>query len=158
VDPVGIAGGVNLYGFAEGDPVNYSDPFGLCPGISGTDQNSVDDCPDEASRGFWDRFWNGARYAEVDGERHRVLTGMPPAMGGRGFINNRTLEWLKIGKAKVAVDAEIGGSGLAQVHVQIKGGAKTIINSLDDLSELPKRIRTNAEVQAAIKKAFEWLE
>jgi len=31
VDPVGIAGGVNLYGFAEGDPVNYSDPLGLCP-------------------------------------------------------------------------------------------------------------------------------
>jgi len=30
VDPVGIAGGVNLYGFAEGDPVNYADPFGLC--------------------------------------------------------------------------------------------------------------------------------
>jgi RHS repeat-associated protein len=30
-DPIGIAGGVNLYGFAGGDPVNYSDPFGLCP-------------------------------------------------------------------------------------------------------------------------------
>jgi RHS repeat-associated protein len=32
-DPIGLAGGVNLYGFAGGDPVNYSDPFGLkgCP-------------------------------------------------------------------------------------------------------------------------------
>jgi RHS repeat-associated protein len=30
-DPIGIAGGLNLYGFANGDPVNYSDPFGLCP-------------------------------------------------------------------------------------------------------------------------------
>ena len=30
-DPIGLAGGLNLYGFAEGDPVNYSDPFGLCP-------------------------------------------------------------------------------------------------------------------------------
>jgi RHS repeat-associated protein len=30
-DPIGLAGGVNLYGFAAGDPVNYSDPFGLCP-------------------------------------------------------------------------------------------------------------------------------
>ena len=30
-DPIGIAGGLNLYGFADGDPVNYSDPFGLCP-------------------------------------------------------------------------------------------------------------------------------
>jgi len=30
-DPIGLAGGMNLYGFASGDPVNYSDPFGLCP-------------------------------------------------------------------------------------------------------------------------------
>jgi RHS repeat-associated protein len=34
-DPVGIAGGLNVYGFAAGDPVTYTDPFGLkareCP-------------------------------------------------------------------------------------------------------------------------------
>jgi len=30
-DPLGLAGGLNLYGFAKGDPVNFSDPFGLCP-------------------------------------------------------------------------------------------------------------------------------
>jgi RHS repeat-associated protein len=31
VDPIGLAGGMNHYGFANGDPVNFSDPFGLCP-------------------------------------------------------------------------------------------------------------------------------
>jgi RHS repeat-associated protein len=30
-DPIGIAGGLNAYGFAEGDPVTYADPYGLCP-------------------------------------------------------------------------------------------------------------------------------
>ncbi len=30
-DPIGIAGGLNLYGFAGGDPINFSDPFGLFP-------------------------------------------------------------------------------------------------------------------------------
>jgi RHS repeat-associated protein len=30
-DPIGLAGGANLYGFAGGDPVNFADPFGLCP-------------------------------------------------------------------------------------------------------------------------------
>ncbi|MCA1792265.1 MAG: RHS repeat-associated core domain-containing protein, partial [Thioalkalivibrio sp.] len=30
-DPIGLAGGMNAYGFAAGDPVSYSDPFGLCP-------------------------------------------------------------------------------------------------------------------------------
>jgi RHS repeat-associated protein len=28
-DPIGLSGGVNLYGFAGGDPVTFSDPFGL---------------------------------------------------------------------------------------------------------------------------------
>jgi RHS repeat-associated protein len=29
-DPIGVAGGMNLYGFGDGDPINFSDPFGLC--------------------------------------------------------------------------------------------------------------------------------
>jgi len=28
-DPIGLEGGLNLYGFANGDPVTYSDPYGL---------------------------------------------------------------------------------------------------------------------------------
>ncbi|MFQ5745399.1 MAG: RHS repeat-associated core domain-containing protein, partial [Acidobacteriota bacterium] len=34
-DPIGLAGGLNLYGFANGDPVNFSDPFGLMPDCKG---------------------------------------------------------------------------------------------------------------------------
>jgi RHS repeat-associated protein len=30
-DPIGLAGGLNTYGFADGDPVSYDDPYGLCP-------------------------------------------------------------------------------------------------------------------------------
>jgi RHS repeat-associated protein len=30
-DPIGLGGGMNLYGFGGGDAVNFSDPFGLCP-------------------------------------------------------------------------------------------------------------------------------
>jgi hypothetical protein len=30
-DPIGFAGGINLYAYAGNDPVTYSDPFGLCP-------------------------------------------------------------------------------------------------------------------------------
>ncbi len=33
MDPIGLAGGLNAYGFAAGDPVSYSDPYGLNPCI-----------------------------------------------------------------------------------------------------------------------------
>jgi uncharacterized protein RhaS with RHS repeats len=46
IDPIGLAGGLNLYGFAGGDPVNFSDPFGLCP----PEDNNVQDC---ATVQFW---------------------------------------------------------------------------------------------------------
>jgi RHS repeat-associated protein len=46
-DPIGLAGGMNLYGFAGGDPANFSDPFGLCPKDQGGDGRStaLGDCP-----------------------------------------------------------------------------------------------------------------
>lgn len=38
-----MAGGLNLYGYANGDPVNFSDPFGLCP----PQDNNPDDCQND---------------------------------------------------------------------------------------------------------------
>ena len=35
-DPIGVAGGLSLYAFAGGDPVNYSDPSGLAPCTAAT--------------------------------------------------------------------------------------------------------------------------
>jgi RHS repeat-associated protein len=28
-DPIGLAGGLNMFGFAGGDPITYADPYGL---------------------------------------------------------------------------------------------------------------------------------
>jgi hypothetical protein len=38
-----LAGGLNLYGFAGGDPVNYSDPFGLDPCTAEQTENGWSD-------------------------------------------------------------------------------------------------------------------
>lgn len=40
-DPIGLAGGMNLYGFADGDPVNFDDPFGLCKPLCASDAAQV---------------------------------------------------------------------------------------------------------------------
>jgi RHS repeat-associated protein len=39
-DPIGLAGGMNVYGFAQGDPVSYGDPYGL----SACDKFDRSDC------------------------------------------------------------------------------------------------------------------
>lgn len=61
-DPVGLAGGLNLYGYANGDPVTFSDPFGLKVEFA-----------DDRLREAWDRIRNLARSAldsDDDDVRH----------------------------------------------------------------------------------------
>jgi uncharacterized protein RhaS with RHS repeats len=63
-DPIGIAGGLNLYGYANGDPVNFSDPFGLCP-------EEKPDCPllsdaGQAATEFWAEIVNESDNLAVD--------------------------------------------------------------------------------------------
>lgn len=45
-DPIGLAGGLNLYGFAGSNPVN---PFGLCPSCIGAPLVSLPGGPSRSS-------------------------------------------------------------------------------------------------------------
>jgi uncharacterized protein RhaS with RHS repeats len=64
-DPIGLAGGVNLYAYAENNPVSWSDPFGLC----------------EPRCNMLERAWKSVRKT-VDGV-YRKLGGEPGVRLGR---------------------------------------------------------------------------
>jgi RHS repeat-associated protein len=51
-DPIGFAGGINLYAYAGSDPVGYSDPYGLCPKYAGGDDKTpgAEDCSKDVVR------------------------------------------------------------------------------------------------------------
>jgi RHS repeat-associated protein len=53
-DPIGLAGGLNLYGYAGGDPVNFHDPFGLC----------AEELKDK--RGRCPGGWDEERYRQIE--------------------------------------------------------------------------------------------
>lgn len=70
-DPIGLAGGLNLYGFAAGDPVNFSDPFGLCPAGM---RDASGRCPGGLSVGQWNTIVYAANNRMTPEARARVLT------------------------------------------------------------------------------------
>ena len=85
-DPVGYAGGENLYGFADGNPVNESDPdgYGYEPIDEALDLGAV---LFDASKLGWDHF-QGASDAEVGVDRIALgldtlglAPAVPPGMG-----------------------------------------------------------------------------
>jgi hypothetical protein len=57
-----LAGGLNLYGFASGDPVTFTDPFGLCP--------PIEDCLQEAAN------WGARRGGGLGGVVLNVAAGL----------------------------------------------------------------------------------
>ena len=61
-DPIGLAGEVNVYGFAAGDPVSYADPFGLCPAHL------------VRADGYCPGGWNHEQYDHIDGIAKNHLT------------------------------------------------------------------------------------
>ena len=62
-DPIGFAGGSNLYGYAGGNPVTYSDPFGLCP----EEKKDADGkCPGGLSTEDWDRIKESQKWMKTE--------------------------------------------------------------------------------------------
>ncbi len=86
-DPIGLAGGLNLYGYAGGDPINRSDPFGLCSASQDSVKVEVDViCSNTGMKGR-DSVWayrvtDPAALAQLGSQASRLRGGsghFPPA-------------------------------------------------------------------------------
>jgi RHS repeat-associated protein len=98
-DPIGLAGGLNLYGFAGGDAVNFSDPFGLCPP---TDDNTADCAPGSAG-------WYANRLANGEGNSALNWAGGLLATCNESFLCQGALFAASFGASAVETAAARGG-------------------------------------------------
>ena len=128
-DPVGLAGGLNLYGFAAGDPVNYSDPFGLCPPVN----RETWDCGSTYYAGLIARGKGVRAINEIAGA---ITACNEDEDCARGM-------WSLIGAGAAAVRGggiglttrRVGGQGVTSVNQMnrqiLRGGAPRGINRVD---------------------------
>jgi len=102
-DPIGLAGGLNAYGFAAGDPISYSDPYGLCPKFITGRPCTLQDAANFAA-GFGDAITFGAtawiRQNTPGGDGVEYNSGLYAAGLGAGTI---TIIVLTEGAATAAV-------------------------------------------------------
>jgi len=81
-DPIGLAGGLNLYGYANGDPINGSDPFGLKVIFNGAE-----------ARALWNQLVADAREAERSKDRDVRSSGRALSRMLDGMWNDSTVTY-----------------------------------------------------------------
>lgn len=77
-----MADGLNVYGFASGDPVNFSDPFGLC---ADSLKNKKGLCPGGLTDRQYDRIEYAARNRMTREARDRILAMLRGGKFHAGF-------------------------------------------------------------------------
>jgi RHS repeat-associated protein len=115
-DPVGVAGGINLYEFNGNNPVMFTDPFGLCPECK-RERESVEKTDGDTDPGMADLVMAAATVVTAGG-----------AMGGQAAV----VELGESGPGKVIV-----GETMSRVReAALKYGAETFETTASGAKEI----------------------
>lgn len=130
MDPLGVDGGLNVYRYAEGDPVSMADPSGLC----------VDVTPqDEVQQQIRDMFWKRLKAEGVIGKsgRPRRMEMMGPCaaspdpaectrqQGSHEYFEEAWEQARQRRRQAQKFAAELGMSG-AEWHAAVAGNSKLV--------------------------------
>ncbi|HKP75842.1 MAG TPA: RHS repeat-associated core domain-containing protein [Longimicrobiaceae bacterium] len=114
-DPIGLGGGLNTYGFAGGDPVSFSDPYGLCAAADTTPGTVTGQCPIQPSSSSSTESGGGSAGVFVGGG---VIVGGGAAAGGVSAGVGETVG----GAGLVATTVGAIGAGIERAFVRVHSG------------------------------------
>jgi RHS repeat-associated protein len=125
-DPIGLAGGLNLYGFAGGDPVNFSDPFGLCPNCHKRDLQTENDEARRKQSGASIHCDVECRDVGMESGNAGLLDPLPWIAGGMaGGLRAFT------GKAAASAVDEVATAELTSTHAVTRSSVRKLAGQID---------------------------
>jgi RHS repeat-associated protein len=128
-DPIGLAGGLNLYAYAESNPVFYNDPLGECPWCIGAGIGLGIELFSQLAR-------NGWNWRCLDAGGLVMATAMGALGGGLGSraltgslrgLSNASKG--RIGETLSIVKNRLSGSRLIETQTRSIKGYRTIVDS-----------------------------
>ncbi|HEX5179804.1 MAG TPA: RHS repeat-associated core domain-containing protein, partial [Gemmatimonadaceae bacterium] len=124
-DPLGLAGGLNSYGFASGDPADFSDPFGLTCKVEGNCDQSDAAGPEMTT---WEKIkawykWEGGSDALHTLAMMPLLMIDPAADAGAG---NAAASDATAAEDAGAIEAKAAEEAALKVNVTVEEGIATV--------------------------------
>jgi hypothetical protein len=125
-DPIGFAGGVNLYAYAGSNPVAWSDPYGLCPQGMSREECNRDDDPAGVKAGLTESDKSGGQ-VRFQGLTLNAIVGAGFTLSFGTYSNDQGGgRYLKVGLG-VGLDVSAGNeAGASPSLAAFRGGSEAV--------------------------------